>query len=93
LACAQYGSRRSDPAYVDQGLIVVELSMIMTCSTSHILWYAQHLGYSCMGNDNHGLGVERWQEYCVTHFCESVTDERHSKMGTVLLGSAGPVPV
>jgi hypothetical protein len=38
LACAQYGSGRSDPAYVDQGPIVVELSVIVTCSTGHILW-------------------------------------------------------
>jgi hypothetical protein len=37
LACAQYESRRSDPACVDQGPIVVELSVIMTCSTGHIL--------------------------------------------------------
>jgi hypothetical protein len=37
LACAQYGSGHSDPACVDQGPIVVELSMIVTCSTGHIL--------------------------------------------------------
>jgi hypothetical protein len=37
LACAQFESGRSDPACVDQGPIVVELSVIMTCSTGHIL--------------------------------------------------------
>jgi hypothetical protein len=37
LACAQYGSRRSDPVCVDQGLIIIELSVIVTCNTSHIL--------------------------------------------------------
>jgi hypothetical protein len=46
-----------------------------------------------MGNDNHALGVERWREYRVTHFCESVMDERRSVVGTMLSGSAGPVPV
>jgi hypothetical protein len=38
LACARYGSGRSGPACVDQGLIVVELSLIVTCSSGHILW-------------------------------------------------------
>jgi hypothetical protein len=37
LACAQYGSESSDPACVDQGPIVVELSVIVTCSIGHIL--------------------------------------------------------
>jgi hypothetical protein len=46
-----------------------------------------------MGNDNRALGVERWREYRVTHSCESVRDERHSEVGTVLSGSAGPVPI
>jgi hypothetical protein len=42
-----------------------------------------------MGNDNCALGVERWREYHVTHFC----DEQHSVVGTVLSDSAGSVPV
>jgi hypothetical protein len=46
-----------------------------------------------MGNDNRTLGVERWREYRVTHSYESVRDERHNKVGTVLLGSVGPVLV
>jgi hypothetical protein len=46
-----------------------------------------------MGNDNHALGVERWQEYRVTHSCESVRDERRSEVGTVLSGSAELVPI
>jgi hypothetical protein len=46
-----------------------------------------------MENDNRTLRVERWREYRVTHFCESVRDERRSEVGTVLSGSAGPVPV
>jgi hypothetical protein len=37
LACAQYGSGRSDPACVELGPIIVELSVIVTCSTGHIL--------------------------------------------------------
>jgi hypothetical protein len=46
-----------------------------------------------MGNDNHALGVERWQEYRVAHSYESVRDKRHSEVGTVLLGSARPIPI
>jgi hypothetical protein len=46
-----------------------------------------------MGNDNHALGVERWREYHVTHFYESIMDERRSVVGTMLSGSAGPVPI
>jgi hypothetical protein len=46
-----------------------------------------------MGNDNRAQGVERWREYRVTHSYESVRDERHSEVGTVLSGSAGPVPI
>jgi hypothetical protein len=46
-----------------------------------------------MGNDNRTLGVERWREYHVTHFCESVMDERRSKVGTVLSGNVGLAPV
>jgi hypothetical protein len=46
-----------------------------------------------MGNDNRVLGVERWREYRVTHSCEFVRDERHSEVGTMLSGSAGPVPI
>jgi hypothetical protein len=37
LACAQYGYGRNDPTCVDQGPLVVELSVIVTCSTGHIL--------------------------------------------------------
>jgi hypothetical protein len=46
-----------------------------------------------VGNDNHALEVERWREYRVTHSYESVRDERHNEVGTVLSGSARPVPV
>jgi hypothetical protein len=46
-----------------------------------------------MGNKNRALGVERWREYRVTRFCESVMDDRRSVVGAVLSGSAGPVPV
>jgi hypothetical protein len=37
--------------------------------------------------------VEGWREYHVTHSCESVRDERHSEVGIVLSGSAGPIPI
>jgi hypothetical protein len=46
-----------------------------------------------MGNDNHALGVERWPDYRVTHFCEFVLDEQRCVVGIVLSGSARPVPV
>jgi hypothetical protein len=46
-----------------------------------------------MGNANRALGVERWREYRVTHFCEFVMDDQRSVVGTVLSGNAGPVPI
>jgi hypothetical protein len=46
-----------------------------------------------MGNDNRTLGVEIWREYHVTHSCESIKDERCSKVGIVLSSSAGLVPI
>jgi hypothetical protein len=37
-----------------------------------------------MGNDNRALGVERWREYHVTHFYESIKDDQRNVVGTVL---------